>query len=117
MALVPARPQRPASRPRGNKPRETFVVTGTVLRRSQAAPAGAPAAGVTVQVFDQDVADATLLGKATTGADGKYRITFTASQFLAGDGGKAPAVQSPALQALIAASTTVVKSGPDLWAG
>jgi hypothetical protein len=97
-----------------------FVVTGSVLRRSRANPAGAPAEGVTVQLFDQDVAEATPLGEAKTGADGRYRISFTESQFLAGDGGTAATVRSAALQALITAAAKQIKptkNAPDLWAG
>ncbi|WP_326541471.1 neuraminidase-like domain-containing protein [Pseudorhodoferax sp.] len=42
---------------------------------------GTPAAGVTVRAYDQDVANATLLGEAVTDAGGRYVIGFAESDF------------------------------------
>jgi hypothetical protein len=70
-----------------------------------------------VQVFHQSVAGPAKLNETTTGIDGKYRITFTKSQFLAAEGGRAPAAGSSGLQALVVSTGQNVKVGPNLWGG
>ena len=59
MAFVPTSPSRPSSSAPGRPPTE-YAVTGTVLRRALDEQASAPAGNVTVQVFHQDVAGATV---------------------------------------------------------
>ncbi len=57
-------------------PQQGYVVRGRVLQ-----PDGQPLAGVTVKAFDRDLRQELLLGKAITGNDGSYSISYTTSKF------------------------------------
>ena len=57
-------------------PSETFSVRGVALFSDKT-----PAPGITVVVFDQDIAGEDRLGATVTGKDGSYAVVYTSSQF------------------------------------
>lgn len=62
--------------PESTEDQDVYTVAGQVLR-----PDGSPATGVTVRSSDRDLRTEQRLGKATTGSDGQYEITYTADRF------------------------------------
>lgn len=60
----------------GDGERSPFLVRGRVTTA-----AGKPVGGVTVQAFDRDLRSESLLGKATTGAAGRYEMRYGTEAF------------------------------------
>jgi len=56
-----------------------FSVSGSVRENNTLV------ADITVKAYDRDLRSETLLGEATTGSKGKYKITYAAEQFSRGD--------------------------------
>jgi hypothetical protein len=77
-----------------------FVVTGTVTQD------GEPLEGLTVRAVDRDLGGEEPLGEATTDADGRYRIGYTAADFERNERGTADVL----VRVVDAAGTTVAES-------
>src|SRR6266542_2095000 len=58
------------------EPQPTLIVRGQVLSVD-----GKPVAGNSVRAFDQDLRSEEMLGETKTGTDGRYEISYKASQF------------------------------------
>jgi hypothetical protein len=76
--LIPARPDSDngGTLPTPTRKPRRFIVRGQVQSSD-----GEPVAGLEVRALHIDICDAILLGSEKTGADGRYRITFTAEDF------------------------------------
>src|ERR1035441_8487680 len=95
-----------------------FVVHGVVRRPSLAGAAGPPVSGVKVQVYQQDIAKATLLKEATTDADGVYSATFTVEQpGPQGLGLPGPDTVSRLLPGVSNAPQPSPETGVNIWVG
>jgi hypothetical protein len=97
---------------------DAYVVEGRVVDERERALAGAE-----VSLFDEDVTGPQRLGEPQkTGADGRYRFTFTEDVYLEGDFGLLAQPEAGASNRFYTAllrptAPVIIASGPDIWVG